>query len=136
MNRIDYELGLMSSEEDFQNADGKALLIACTAGCVPKHPFNKGKREDCKAKCASKFEIRQETGKIFGANKALRGRTAAADEVEAAATAATAAAAAADEAGKGSDNSDKKGLGTGAMIGIGVGVLALVGIVVLIIKKR
>ena len=135
MNRIDYELGLMSSEEDFQNADGKALLIACTAGCAPKHPFNKGKREDCKAKCASKFEIRQETGKIFGANKALADRTAAAaDEVEAAATAA--AEAAADEAGKGSDNSDKKGLGTGAMIGIGVGVLALVGIVVLIIKKR
>jgi hypothetical protein len=130
MNRIDYELGLMSSEEDFQNADGKALFLACTAGCIPKHPFNKGKREDCKAKCAAKFEVRQTDKKIFGANKALRDRAAVAAE--------TAVATA--EAEKVSDNSDEnvkdKGLSTGAMIGIGVGVLALVGIVVLIIKKR
>ena len=130
MNRIDYELGLMSSEEDFQNADGKALFLACTAGCIPKHPFNKGKREDCKAKCPAKFEVRQTDKKIFGANKALRDRAAVAAE--------TAVATA--EAEKVSDNSDEnvkdKGLSTGAMIGIGVGVLALVGIVVLIIKKR
>tara|TARA_R110000822_G_scaffold109382_1_gene239176 strand:- start:195 stop:596 length:402 start_codon:yes stop_codon:yes gene_type:complete len=133
MNRIDYELGLMSSEEDFQNADGKALFLACTAGCIPKHPFNKGKREDCKAKCAAKFEVRQTDKKIFGANKTLRDRAAAAEE-------AAATVSAAEEAEKVSDNSDEnvkdKGLSTGAMIGIGVGVLALVGIVVLIIKKR
>ena len=52
--------------------------------------------------------------------------TGAADEAEAAAA----------EAEKVSDNSDKKGLSTGAKIGIGVGVLALIIGGVFLLKRK
>ena len=59
MQRIDYELGLATHEEDFSGADGlgaaKAVLIACNTGCSMTHPFTKSKRNSCKAKCGAIF---------------------------------------------------------------------------------
>ena len=62
MNRIDYELGLMSSEEDFQNADGKAIamasLVACNTACKGRHPFSASKRNSCKNGCNAAFKAK------------------------------------------------------------------------------
>jgi len=142
MNRIDYELGLAKEQygEDFDSADGKGLFLTCNAGCLPRHPFNKSRRESCKATCAAKFQVRQETGKIFGANNAIAANaTAAAAAVAAAAEAEAEAEAAGTKAAgteAGGEDPNKAGLSKGAMIGIGVGVLALVVGAFVIIKRK
>ena len=136
MNRIDYELGLMSSEEDFQNADGKAIamasLVACNTACTGRHPFNAGKRNSCKNGCNAAFkaklnvidtQLNRATPKPLGiaaatptplgiaATPPISERPQETSETK---------------ISNDSNDSDKKGLGTGAKIGIGVGVLALI----------
>ena len=154
MNRIDYELGLMSSEEDFQNADGvgiaKAVRAACKAKCFPI--LNSRKKSDCRSKCDAAYNAKIN----YIQNSQL---TATAADVENAAAAAAAAATpkplgiesikplgiASIVAPKrpqetaettSSNDSDKKGLGTGAKICIGVGVIALIIGGVFLLKRK
>ena len=58
MHQVDYELGLVQSEE-WDSADGmgaaKAALVICNGGCLTKHPFNKSKRNACKGKCSAVY---------------------------------------------------------------------------------
>ena len=145
MHQVDYELGLNSSEEEWNDATGAAALRAsCRLGCNGKHPFNRGRRDACKAACDQRYEVRMETGKTWGVRKEISGREA---QAAAAAEEAAAAAAAAEEAaqiqaksglvqGGASGGAKKAGLGTGAMIGIGAGVLAILVMGVLLIRKN
>lgn len=59
MHQLDYELGLKSADEDWNDADGrgaaKAVLIACIAKCKLSHPFNKSKRLSCEGKCNAAY---------------------------------------------------------------------------------
>tara|TARA_R110000787_G_scaffold11722_6_gene38473 strand:+ start:530 stop:1039 length:510 start_codon:yes stop_codon:yes gene_type:complete len=56
MNRIDYELGLATyNEEDFSGADGKAKAAICRSQCYGRHLFSRGKRDRCKDACNVKY---------------------------------------------------------------------------------
>ena len=141
MHQVDYQLGLYSAGEDeYENADGKVLLAACNTKCTLAHPFSKTKRDACKQTCATKFEVRQETGKILGVNKYLKEQEGAAAGAESEA----AEAASIDEenitTGKRSKESSETetagGLGTGAMIGIGVGAVVIIGLVGYLVMRK
>ena len=62
MHQLDYELGLKSADEDWNDADGrgaaKAAFIACIAKCKLAHPFNKSKRLSCKGKCEASYSAK------------------------------------------------------------------------------
>ena len=64
MNKLDYELGFSSADGDWNNADGmlaaKAALVACNTKCNISHPFNRGKRDDCKGKCEAAYSAKTE----------------------------------------------------------------------------
>jgi uncharacterized membrane protein len=141
MNQIDYELGLMSSEEDFQNADGKTIamasLVACNTACTGRHPFNAGKRNSCKNGCNAAYNAKinyiQTSQLTATATDLLKVQSDIATTAVAAAEASAAVTTPPiskkpQETSEttSSNDSDKKGLGTGAKIGIGVGVLALI----------
>ena len=148
MNRIDYELGLMSSEEDFQNADGKTIamasLVACNTACTGRHPFNAGKRNSCKNGCNAAFkaklnvidtQLNRATPKPLGIaesqNKEVLSAILDAQQKPLGIAATPPISGRPQETSEtkisnDSNDSDKKGLGTGAKIGIGVGVLALI----------
>ena len=154
MNRIDYELGLIgSSNDDFQNADGKGVAkaswLACEGACTGRHPFSSSKRNDCKKKCKAAYYAKLKfidsqvaTATSDDVTEAAR-RAAEEAEKEAnriAAEKLAAEKAAAEKAQKALeselDAEKNKGLSMGAKIGIGVGVAALILVSAVAFKKR
>jgi|TARA_R110000787_G_scaffold11722_6_gene38472 hypothetical protein len=115
MNRIDYELGLATYEdEDFSGADGKAKALTCRTFCNVKHPFNKGKRNSCKEGCNAKYLTSEETWEEPPAAPPPPPKTPI----------------------DGTDTTETAGMSTGAKIGIGVGAVVILGLVIYLIAKK
>jgi len=137
MHRLDYELGLAS--DDYSNAGGSAQLVACNTKCVITHPFNKGKREACKVGCAAQFAVRQEAVNPTPTPyvEPVPDYTAPPPLPPPPNPNPTGGVGTGGNTGVGGTQSQKAGLGTGAIIGIVIGGVALLGIVgYLVLRKK
>lgn len=126
MQRIDYELGLIANEEDFSGADGKVKAAVCRSQCYGKHPFNKGKRNSCKAGCDAKYRTEIEQEEIV--DVAVTQQMGANSTTKAAPTAAPLEVSVVDE--------NQAGMSMGAKIGIGLGAAILIVGGIYMMKKK
>lgn len=149
MNRIDYELGLVSSEEDFQNAMGDK----CYEKCTEVEFETKQAKADCFNSCRAKVKLRRRNNSmgILGFLKGVRPAKAnpsieAEPQIErplGIATIRPTEIAAIDEnyskaqemPTAENENAEGKKLSTGGKIGIGVGVIAIILFGMSILKK-
>ena len=122
MHQIDYELGLASEEEEWDNAEGRGKAqvarAGCMTGCRLKHLFSKAKRKTCDRACDAKYQ-----SKIAAIDSAYD--WVEPDLTDTAISIGRPNLQTPSNGGNGATEK-KEGLGTGAMIGIGMGVLALI----------
>jgi hypothetical protein len=103
-------------ESEWSNAEGVLALKTCNTGCKVSHPFNRGRRDACKAKCQDKFEAKHsEGGKFYAEEPSGGGDSLTSGGINSSST------------------SKPEGLSTGAMVGLvggGIVILAIMGYVI------